>query len=118
MAKKSSIQEMAREWIITKSESKFSEIVSRLTPGMNKYISEVEHDPIKRIEILNDAFSQVWLKAHQYDLDRGAFSTWVYGIVYNEALLSKRHSNRTSSLDELIDNGVSNCAVEKKEDRL
>jgi RNA polymerase sigma-70 factor (ECF subfamily) len=108
MAKKSSIQEMAKGWIETKSESKFTEIVKRLTPGMHKHICEIERNPIKRVEILNDAFSKVWTQVHQYNEDRGAFSTWVYGIVRNEALLSKRHSNKTSSLDEMSEYGVNN----------
>lgn len=106
MAKTSSIQEMANEWIKTKSTAKFTELVKRLTPGMHKHICEIEKDPVKRIEILNDAFSKVWTQVHQYDGERGAFSTWVYGIVRNEALLSKRHSNRTSSLDEMSDIGI------------
>jgi RNA polymerase sigma factor (sigma-70 family) len=102
-----SIQEMANEWIKTRSESTFKEIVNRLTPGMHKHIMDIEKDPFRRSEILNDAFSKIWTKIEQYDSDSGAFSTWVYRIVRNEALLSKRHTNRVSSLDEMIENNIS-----------
>lgn len=102
------IQEMANEWIATKSEAVFKKIMKRMIPGMHNHIMEIEKDPHKRSEILNDAFSKIWAKIDSYNIATGAFSTWVYKIVKNEALLAKRHSNKTYSLDGMSEIGINN----------
>lgn len=106
--KEKSIQEFANEWFETKSEVKFKKLIDRLLPGFHKHIIDIEKCPIKRDEIINDSFSKIWDKIHQYDSEKGAFSTWAHKIVYHEALLSKRYSNKNSSLDEMMEFGVTN----------
>jgi len=101
-----SIQSMACEFIKTRNERLFGELMKRLTPGLHKHIMDIERSNSKRADIINDTFSKAWDKIHQYNPDAGAFSTWVYKIAYNEALLSKRHENRTSYFEEF--------SVEKK----
>lgn len=105
MARTIAIQDMATEWMETKSQRKFKEIMDRLTPGLHNHISAIEKNPDKRTEILNDTFSKVWSKIDTYNPQLGSFSTWVYRIVTTEALLSKRHTNRVSSLDEMVEYG-------------
>jgi len=93
------IQLLATEFINTKSEEAYTQIVKRLTPGLHKHIMEIEPNQEKRKEIINDVFVKVWTKIHQYNPEFGAFSTWIYKIAYNDVLLSKRNSFRTTSID-------------------
>jgi len=106
--KEKSIQQIANEWIETKSQAKFKKLIDRLTPGLHKHIMDIEQCPLKREEIINDTFSKIWDKINQYDKNKGAFSTWAHKIVYHEALLSKRYSNKNSSLDEIMKFGIIN----------
>lgn len=102
----SKIQEMANEFISTKSEKSFKTLMNRLEPGILKKISTFETDREKQLEIANVVFAKAWNKIDQYSSERGAFSTWIYRIAYNECLLEKRHTNRVKSLDKMIEEGT------------
>lgn len=102
----SSIQKIADTFINVKSEKTFNNLMKRLRPGIIKKISMFENDYDKCNEIVNIVFTKAWTNIEQYSKDRGAFSTWIYKIAHNECLLDKRHSNRTKSLDKMIDDGI------------
>lgn len=106
MAKKDTIQEMANAWMETKSQAKLKELIKRLTPGLYKHISHLESQHVLRMEILNDAFSIACEKINQYDPTKGSFSTWIYKIAFNCGQLRTRHTNRSSSLDSIVDAGL------------
>ena len=50
-------------------------------------------------------FSKVWLKIEQYD-PYWNFSTWVYRIARNEALLFHRGRKKTYSYEAMEENGI------------
>lgn len=104
----SQIQDFADDFISRKSEKSFRRLMNRLEPGILNKISQMENDPEKRQEIANIVFAKAWKNIDQYTQDRGAFSTWIYRIAYTECLLDKRHTNRTKSLDRMIEEGTVN----------
>lgn len=56
-------------------------------------------------EVVQDAFIQIWRKAHQYSPERGSARGWVYAVVRNRALNLLRDGSREESLadEQLID---------------
>lgn len=56
-------------------------------------------------EVVQDAFIQIWRKAHQYSPDRGSARGWVYAVVRNRALNLLRDGSREElfSDERLID---------------
>lgn len=102
----SKIQTLADEFIATKSQKSFKALADRLRPGILTKISALVNDYDEMQEIANITFAKAWSNIHQYNKDAGAFSTWIYRIAWNECLLSKRHTNRTKSLDSMLDEGT------------
>lgn len=45
-------------------------------------------------EAVQDAFIQIWRKAHQYSVDRGSARGWIFAIVRNRALNILRDARR------------------------
>jgi RNA polymerase sigma-70 factor (ECF subfamily) len=45
-------------------------------------------------EVVQEAFIQIWAKAHQYEPERGSAQGWVYAIVRNRALNVLRDTGR------------------------
>lgn len=103
----STIQTLANDFISSRSEKSFKVLMNRLKPGVLKQISTFETDPEKKLEILNVVFAKAWKNVEQYN-NEWAFSTWIYRIAYNECLLEKRHTNRTKSLDRMLEEGTIN----------
>ncbi len=56
-------------------------------------------------EVVQDAFIQIWRKAHQYSPERGSARGWVYAVVRNRALNLLRDGAREELLadDRLAD---------------
>ena len=56
-------------------------------------------------EVVQEAFIQIWRKAHQYSPDRGSARGWVYAVVRNRALNLLRDGSREElfSDERLID---------------
>ena len=47
-------------------------------------------------DIVQDVMVTVWLKAGQFDVTRGGFSTWLYRVVFNRCLDVKRRRRETA----------------------
>lgn len=97
------IQMLADEFIEQRTENSFNILIKRLSPGIHKHIMEIVPSQQRRVEVINDVFVKVWTKIDQYNKDVGQFSTWVYKIAYNEALLSIRYNAKLSSIDSGTD---------------
>ena len=93
-----SIQKIALEFVEKRDESTFIKLQKRLTPGLNNYIYTYIQDKESRDYIIQNTFTNIWTKIHQYNSEF-AFSTWAYRIARNEALLSKRWGNKNTSHD-------------------
>lgn len=103
--KKVSIQELALEWINTRSEKDFNALYKRLRPGLWTYIGGFESDFEERDSLINLVFAKAIKSIDQYSPDKGNFSTWIYRIAFNEALTEKARKGRCTSLDALQDEG-------------
>lgn len=101
----SSLQEMAIKFHESRKESDFTTLYYRLKPGISVYLREMVPNRDDREEIIATTFSKVWTKIHQYD-PYWNFSTWVYRIARNEALLSFRSKRRTYSYDAMEEMGI------------
>ncbi len=99
-----SIQKLALTFINDKSNRNFTPLYNRLRPGLLKYVYSICKDFSTCDQIVGNAFAKMWEKIDQYDTFY-SFSTWAYRIARNEALLSKRYSNRNYSYDGIVSAG-------------
>jgi ADP-glucose pyrophosphorylase len=81
-----SLQEIGMKFYETRAEKEFTAVYHRLKPSISHYLRELVPNQDDRNEVIATTFSKVWAKIHQYD-PYWNFSTWVYRIARNEALL-------------------------------
>lgn len=100
-----SIQQIALEFYKKRDEKSFNKLFKRLKPGLSSYLYPYVKDEYSRESIIMSTFENIWNKIDQYNEDY-AFSTWAYRIARNEALLTKRYSNKYKVFEVLTDYGV------------
>ena len=103
--KPKSLQEMGLAFFESRSERDFTDVYYRLRPSISYYLRELVPNQDDRNEVIATAFAKVWQKIHQYD-PYWNFSTWVYRIARNEALLFFRSKKRTYSYDAMAEMGI------------
>ena len=101
----SSLQRMALQFFQSRAESDFTRLYYRMKPGISVYLREMMPDRNDREEVIATTFAKVWTKIHQYD-PYWNFSTWVYRIARNEALLFFRAKRRTYSYEAKEEMGI------------
>jgi RNA polymerase sigma-70 factor (ECF subfamily) len=104
-----SLQEMALQFHESRSESDFTRLYYRLKPGISVYLKDMIPNWDDREEVIATTFSKVWSKIHQYD-PYWNFSTWVYRIARNEALLFFRSKKRMYSYEAMEEKGINMAA--------
>jgi RNA polymerase sigma-70 factor (ECF subfamily) len=106
--KNQSLQSIALQFHNSRSERDFTTVYNRMKPGISKYLYQMITDYDSREEVVATTFAKVWSKIDQYD-PYWNFSTWVYKIARNEALLFFRgqKKRKESSYDEMVERGVS-----------
>jgi len=105
MNKTSALQELGMAFFTSRSESDFNRIYHRMKPSINYYLRELLPSLDDREEAMANTFAKVWTKIHMYD-PYWNFSTWIYRIARNEALLMLRHTRRNYSLQGMEERGV------------
>jgi RNA polymerase sigma-70 factor (ECF subfamily) len=105
MQKEKSLQELGLQFFDRRDEVSFTRVYHRLKPGVSKYLKNYVTDYDGREEVIATTFAKVWSKIHQYDPYYN-FSTWVYRIARNEALLSKRYSSKNYSYEGMEEMGI------------
>jgi RNA polymerase sigma-70 factor (ECF subfamily) len=105
MKKEKSLQELGLEFFNRQDEVSFTRVYYRLKPGISKYLRDYVKEYSDREEVIATTFAKVWSKIHQYDPYYN-FSTWVYRIARNEALLSKRYSSKNYSYEGMEEMGI------------
>jgi RNA polymerase sigma-70 factor (ECF subfamily) len=105
MPKKSELQELGMAFFQSRSESDFNKVYLRMKTNIGFYIKEILPAIDDREEAVANTFAKVWTKIYQYD-PYWNFSTWVYRIARNEALLMLRHKRRNYSLEAMEEMGV------------
>lgn len=102
--KEKSIQVLAINFLESKNEFAFTELIDRLRPGLSLFVGKyVNGDKDLCQEIVWATFVSIWEKIDQYDR-KWNFSTWVYAIAKNEALGQLRISKRNLSHELLTEN--------------
>jgi RNA polymerase sigma-70 factor (ECF subfamily) len=105
-----SLQEIGLKFFQTRSERDFTRMYHRLRPSISYYLRELVPSIDDRNEVIANTFEKVWRKIHQYD-PYWNFSTWIYRIARNEALLFFRSRRRTYSYEGMEEMGIN---MEKK----
>lgn len=105
MANKSQLQELGLAFYQSRSEGDFNKVYMRMKKSTGYYIKSILPYAADRDEAISNTFAKVWTKIHQYD-PYWNFSTWVYRIARNEALLMLRYKKRNYSLEALQEKGV------------
>lgn len=100
-----SLQEMGMKFFETRTERDFTAVYHRLKPSISYYLRELVPNQDDRNEVIATTFAKVWSKIHQYD-PYWNFSTWVYRISRNEALLFFRSKKRTYSYEGMQEMGI------------
>ena len=103
--KELSVQEIAMLFYNSRSERDFSRVYNRLQPGIFYYLRELLPNVDDRNEAVATTFAKVWSKIDQYD-PYWNFSTWVYRIARNEALLMHRSRKNTYSFESMSERGI------------
>jgi RNA polymerase sigma-70 factor (ECF subfamily) len=99
------LQELGLQFFKTRSEKDFTTVYHRLKPGISIYLKEMIPSMDDREEVMATTFAKAWSKIHQYD-PYWNFSTWIYRIARNEALLFFRGKRKTYSYDAMEEMGI------------
>ena len=100
-----SLQQIGLNFFNSRSERDFTTMYRRMKPGISIFLREMLPNLDDREEVIATTFSKVWTKIHQYD-PYWNFSTWVYRIARNEALLFFRAKKKTYSYDAMEEMGI------------
>lgn len=103
--KEMSLQEMGLRFYESRQENDFTRVYHRLKPSISYYLRELVPQHDDRNEVIATTFAKVWNKIEQYD-PYWNFSTWVYRIARNEALLFHRGRKRTYSYEAMEEQGI------------
>lgn len=75
-------------------------------PLMRYIIAPILEDPQEREECLADVTMTVWKKIEDYDLEKGAFTTWLTVLTRNAALNRRRGGQRRKVHQEELDDTI------------
>jgi RNA polymerase sigma-70 factor, ECF subfamily len=103
--KEKSLQEIGLTFYKTRTEQDFTVMYNRMKPGISMYLRDMLPNMEDRDEVIATTFAKVWTKIHQYDSYYN-FSTWVYRIARNEALLFFRGKRKTYSYNAMEEKGI------------
>lgn len=108
-------------WLIAvanqRDKKAFSQLFSWFAPKILRYGLSHLNTQANAQELLQETMSNVWKKAHYFNADKGAVTTWVYTIMRNASfdMLRKVQSNREEMLSDDIWPLVEAQAVEEGE---
>ena len=104
--KKKSIQELANEFYMTRSVDSYQRLYDRVHWGLRTYICKYIKNNIDDCnDVVVNVLEKVWTKIDMYNPTRANFSTWLYRVARNEALLFVQGRNKTNS--KIYDNDIS-----------
>lgn len=104
--KKKSIQELANEFYMTRSVDSYQRLYDRVHWGLRTYICKYIKNNIDDCnDVVVNVLEKVWTKIDMYNPTRAKFSTWLYRVARNEALLFVQGRNKISS--KIYDNDIS-----------
>ena len=110
MLEQKSLQQVALDFVDSRSAKSFTALYNRLRPGLRKFITRYHQDPEIIDEILAITLSKAYSFVDKYD-SQWNFSTWIYKICQNECLMEIRRQNSLVSLNNLLDTKMSINAI-------
>jgi len=99
---KLTLQQIALDFVDSRSASSFTKLYNRLKPGLRNFIMKYHKDSDVIDEILAITLSKAYVYVDKYD-SQWNFSTWIYKICQNECLMEIRRQNTQISLDAIFD---------------
>ena len=97
-----------KEWLSVVSASRdkqaFAELFNWFAPKIIRFgVKQLNNETSANV-LLQETMTNVWKKAHMYDAEKGAATTWVYTIMRNLSfdMLRKVKSNREDMISEDI----------------
>lgn len=110
-------------WIQSGDDSYFTQIYSKMHKGLYGHIFKFVKDEDTAMDILSETFMLIINKKHQYDPERGHFTTWAYNIAKNTALAHIQHekkqeenrANGSQFIYNIVGNSASNFHPEDGE---
>lgn len=105
MPKTSQLQELGMAFYQSRSQADFNKMYQRMKISVGFHIKDILPSSDDREDAVANTFAKVWTKIDMYD-PYWNFSTWVYAIARNEALLMLRHKRRNYSLNAMIEKGA------------
>lgn len=88
----------------TRDKQAFTYLFKFFAPKIQRIARSKISNEAQAGEVVQETMSNVWRKAHMFDADKGAATTWVYTIMRNVMfdLLRKVKSNREENLSDDI----------------
>src|SRR5574343_365565 len=101
MLEQKSLQQVALDFVVSRTDRSFTTLYNRLKPGLRKFILKYHKDPEVVDEILAITLSKAYVYVDKYD-SKWNFSTWIYKICQNECLMEIRRQNSLVSFNSLM----------------
>lgn len=90
------------EYVRTKDQEAYLEIVQRYEKKLLRYASYLTQDKTKALDIVQNTFIKAFVNLHSFHLKK-KFSSWIYRIAHNEAINEVRKDKRKVPLFKNID---------------
>lgn len=97
-----------QQWLIAVANNRdkraFAQLFSWFAPKILRYGVSHLNSSANAQELLQDTMTNVWKKAHYFNADKGAVTTWVYTIMRNASfdMLRKMQTQREEMLSDDI----------------
>lgn len=93
--------EQLANYVRTKDQEAFVEVVWRYQNKLLRYANYIAHDEMKAADIVQNSFIKAYINLNSFNLKKN-FSTWLYRIVHNEAINELlKHKNEIPILDKM-----------------
>jgi RNA polymerase sigma-70 factor (ECF subfamily) len=100
---------------ISRDKAAFTHLFRFFAPKIQRITKKKLNTDAQANEVVQETMSNVWRKAHLFNEDKGAATTWVYTIMRNVTfdMLRKVQSNKEDNLSEDIWPIVENTNIEE-----
>ncbi|KPH62470.1 RNA polymerase subunit sigma [Pseudoalteromonas porphyrae] len=91
--------------VATKRDKKaFSYLFAYFSPKIKRFGIKQFNSEAQAMELVQETLTSVWRKAHLYNNDKGAATTWIYTVMRNASfdMLRKMKSNKEDNISEDI----------------
>jgi RNA polymerase sigma-70 factor (ECF subfamily) len=99
---------MLSSWLISVAQERdrraFANLFKWFSPKIIGFGRKQFNNPVMANELLQETMTNVWRKAHLYNVEKGAATTWIYTVMRNISfdMLRKIQSNQEDTISEEI----------------